>query len=435
MYNLKDKTIEEIINLEQKRQQDWIEMIASENYVSKDVMMACANFFTNKYSEGYVGKRYYWWQEYVDKLESITQERALKIFWLDWDSWHVNVQPLSGWPANLAVYIGVLNVGDTILWMDLSSWGHLTHGHKLNASGIYYNIVSYWVKKEDNLIDYDEILQKALEYKPKLILAWFSAYPRQIDWQKFKQIVDQIEDKYWYRPILMADIAHVAGLIAGEAYHWPFPWFDIVTTTTHKTLRWPRWWLIYCKKDYQKQIDKWVFPWVQWWPHQHIIASKAVAFGEILYWLNFDENFEELQKTSFKEYAKKVVDNAKVLATSLQDLWWNITTWWTDNHIVLLDITKKNWNNTNIWWKQAEIILENVWISTNKNVLPFDDRQPLDPSGLRLWTAAVTTRGFWESEIKKIAFIIDNALINSDNEKTLSDMQKQINDLCQKFPI
>lgn len=422
MYKLSDNIVQNIIDLEYSRQQSELEMIASENYVSKDVMMAYSNVFTNKYSEWYPGKRYYWWQEYVDQLEVLTQKRALDMFWLSDDDWYVNVQPLSGAPANLAVFLWLLKPGDTILWMDLSAWWHLTHGHPLNSSWIYYNIVSYWVRKEDYLIDYDELLSKALDNQPKLIIGWFSAYPREIDWKKFSDIADQVEDKYWYRPILMADIAHVAWLIAGKVYNSPFPYFDVVTTTTHKTLRWPRWWLIYCKKQYQADINRWVFPWIQWWPHEHIIAAKAVAFWEVI-------------SGQFSDYAENVVKNAKALAEKLSEKGWHVITWWTDNHIVLLDVTSKNWSSTWIWWKIAEKTLETIWISLNKNMLPFDQRKPMDPSWLRIWTAAVTTRWFDENTIRYVAELIDQALMNYDDDSVLSELKSEIKNLCEKFPL
>ncbi len=422
MYNLEDKEIQNLMEKEYERQQNELEMIASENYVSKQVMKAYANVFTNKYSEGYPGRRYYGGQEYVDQMENLACERALRIFWLDEEDWHVNVQPLSWAPANLAVFLWLLNPWETILGMDLSSWGHLTHGHPLNASGVYYNIVSYWVRKEDGLIDYDDVLKKAIEYKPSLILAWFSAYPRKISWEKFANIADEVEKKHWYRPFLMADIAHVAWLIAGGVYSSPFPYFDVVTTTTHKTLRWPRGGLIYCKQDLKKQIDKWVFPWVQWWPHEHVIAAKAVAFGEVL-----NENFSG--------YARQVVDNAQTLAEWLKQRGWNVVTKGTDNHIVLLDITSNNGVDTNIGWKLAEQTLESIWISLNKNMLPFDTRKPMDPSGLRLWTSAVTTRGLWKTQMEELSDIIDMSLKNTDNLEVLEDMKKRVYEICKNYPI
>ncbi len=422
MHKLNDEKVQSIIDMEYDRQSNELEMIASENYVSKEVMMAYSNVFTNKYSEGYIWKRYYWWQENVDKIEALAQERALNIFDLNPNNWHVNVQALSWGPANLAVYLWLLKPWDTILWMDLSAGGHLSHWHKLNWSWVYYNIVSYWVREDNNLIDYDEVEKKALEHKPSLILAWFSAYPRNIDWSKFSEIADKVESKHWYRPILMADIAHIAWLIAWKQISSPFEYFDIVTSTTHKTLRWPRWWVIYCKTEYQKEIDRGVFPGIQWWPHEHIIAAKAVAFGEIL-------------NSDFANYAKNVIENAQILSSELINKWYNVITWWTDNHIVILDVTEKNNQDTWVAGKEVEEILESVWISVNKNMIPFDKRKPLDPSWLRLWTAAITTRWLGKEEMIKLANIIDEAILNLNNTKKLQELKLKVSNICNKFPL
>lgn len=437
MYILKDQEVQNLINKEFERQQNELEMIASENYVSKEVMMAYSNVFTNKYSEGYPGKRYYGWNQVVDEVEVLCQQRALQIFKLDSTIWGVNVQPLSGSPANLAVYLWVLNPHDKILWMSLDDGGHLSHGHPLNASGLYYQIIPYWVNEQTHLIDYDVLLEKALREKPQLILAWFSAYPRNIDWKKFSQVADEVEKLHGYRPILMADIAHIAWLIAWEVIEWPFEYFDIVTTTTHKTLRWPRWALIYFRnKEFtknwktetlEKAINRWVFPGLQWWPHEHIVAAKAIAFGEILNW-------------DFKDYAKRVVENAKVLAEELVARWWPVFTDGTDNHIVLLDVTHyydkdDEWISTWITWKIAEKTLEHIWISVNKNKFPFDPRWALDPSWLRLWTPAITTRGLWVEEIRQIADIISEALMSSRNEEKLNELKAQVLAICKKFPL
>ncbi len=295
-----DKKLSDILSHEQQRQAEWLEMIASENYVSKDVMQAYANIFTNKYSEWNPGARYYGWNEFVDDLERETQSRALQMFWVsDSDRW-VNVQPLSWSPANLAVYMWVLKPWDTVLAMDLNAWWHLSHGHKLNASAIYYNFVPYGILPDSYEIDYDDIRSKAMELKPAMIIAWFSAYPKTIDWKRFAAIADEVSKTHGYRPILMADIAHIAGLIAGEAISSPFSSFDIITTTTHKTLRWPRWALIYYRKNFEKQINRGVFPGLQWWPHEHVIYAKAVAFNEVL-------------QPTWKDYANKVIENAKAL--------------------------------------------------------------------------------------------------------------------------
>lgn len=451
-----DKIVSTLVNKELQRQQDWLEMIASENYVSKQVLQAYSNVFTNKYSEWYPWKRYYWGQEYVDRLEILTQFRALAIFDLiDYEKileleklildekitvwklvsiydeithkiwWWVNVQPLSWSPANLAVYIWLLQPWDTILWMDLSAWWHLSHWHKLNASWICFNIVTYWVRKDNFLIDYDEVLEKALKYKPKLIIAWYSAYPRDLNYKRYFEIAKEVERKYWYRPILMADIAHIAWLIAGWVLSndlWKY--FDIVTTTTHKTLRWPRWALIYCRKEFEKQINRWVFPGVQWWPHEHIIVAKAVAFWEIL----------KNNKKDWQNYTQQVVKNAKVLAQELIKRWRKVFTWWTDNHIVLVDVAN-SFPELNLDWKIAEETLEKIWISINKNAIPYDSRPPLRPSGIRIWTPAVTTRWLKEDDIVQIAEIIDEALKNYKNRQALDNLGRQIRQICQKYPL
>lgn len=445
MEKLKDSKVQQIIEEEIDRQQNELEMIASENYISPEVMKAYSNVFTNKYSEGYPNKRYYWGQKNVDQIERLAQYRALKIFNLieevnenetDFkkkfedklkdNKWWVNVQPLSWAPANLAVYIGMLNPWDTILSMDLNAGWHLTHWHKLNTSGIFYNIIHYWVDKENFKIDFEEIEKKALENKPALILAWYSSYPRDIDREKFEKIAQKVKEEHWYRPLLMADIAHIAGLIAGGKLNSPFPYFDIITTTTHKTLRGPRWGLIYYKKEWNKDINKkinrWLFPWVQGWPHQHIIAAKAVAFGEIL-------------KDKRSEYSQKVIENAQTLAKELKDHGWNILTGWTDNHMILMDVTQKNNKSTWISWKQAEKILEDVGISVNKNLLPWDERNPMDPSGLRLWTPTLTTRGLWKEQIIQIAEIIDQTLENTEDVKKLKTSKDKIQKICKEFPL
>ncbi len=459
-----DKKLSDILSQEQQRQAEWLEMIASENYVSNDVMQAYANIFTNKYSEWNPGARYYWWNEFVDDLERETQLRALQMFGLvkndemtEWqnnitssfsnsdimseaisDRW-VNVQPLSGSPANLSVYMWILKPWDTVLAMDLNAWWHLSHGHKLNASAIYYNFVPYGILPDSYEIDYDDIRSKALELKPAMIIAWFSAYPKTIDWKRFAAIADEVSKTHGYRPILMADIAHIAGLIAGEAISSPFSCFDIVTTTTHKTLRWPRGALIYYRKNFEKQINRGVFPGLQWWPHEHVIYAKAVAFNEVL-------------DPSFKDYAKKVIENAKVLASELVALWWPVLTGTTENHIVLMDVTSRHpeqregshewqndamtkWQETWITWKIAEEVLEKIWISVNKNLLPFDTRSPMDPSGLRLGTPAITTRGLWTNEMKIVASIISRALENYSDEWVLDSLKNEVKELCEKFPL
>ncbi len=459
-----DTQIQALIAGEYERQQNELEMIASENYVSKAVMEAYANVYTNKYSEGYPSKRYYGWQERVDKLERVCQRRALAIFWLidnkastehdvttvpgyssikedlTESARAVNVQPLSGSPANLAVYLGCLQPGDTILWMDLGAGGHLTHGHPLNASGIYYKIVAYGVTKETSTIDYDDLRAKALEHKPQMILAGFSAYPRTIDRAKFAEVADAVEAKHGYRPLLMADIAHIAGLIAGGATPWPFHHFDIVTTTTHKTLRWPRGGLIYMKKgkvsrnskemDLEACVNRGLFPGMQGGPHEHIIAAKAVAFGEILYGTAHEHGGH-----TFAQYAQKVIDNSKLLGEELMKKWRSLVSGGTDNHLILLDVTKKNWTDTWVTGKTWEKALEEIGLSINKNMIPFDPRSPMDPSGLRIWTAAITSRGLGEDEITVIADLIDQALLHHTDADKLARLKAEVHTLCQKFPL
>lgn len=410
MENLKnlDKELYSYIQDETLRQEYELELIASENYVSSAVMEAAWSILTNKYSEWYPWKRYYAWQENIDKIENLAIERAKKIFWAE----YVNVQPLSWSPANLAVYMAVLKPGDTVLWMSLDQWWHLSHGHPLNFSWLLYNIVWYNVDKETEIIDMDEVEKLALENNPKMIIAWFSAYPRNLDWKRFREI----SDKVW--AVLMADISHIAWLIAGWIIENPIPYCDIVTTTTHKTLRWPRWAIIMSKESFWPQIARAVFPWVQWWPHENLIAAKAVAFYEAM-------------QDNFKIYTRHILDNARQLSKSLQEKWFKIVSWWTDNHIVLVDVFSSFW----ISWKEAEITLEKIWISCNKNMIPYDIRKPLDPSWIRLWTPAVTTRWMWNTEMISIADLILKAVQNKDNEQILSELKSEVKRLCEKFPI
>lgn len=408
MLKINDKEIDDLINLEENRQETEIELIASENYASLDVMEAAWSILTNKYSEWYPWKRYYAWQEFIDKIENLAIERAKELFWAE----YVNVQPLSWSPANLAVYLWVLKPGDTVLWLSLDQWGHLSHGHPMNFSWILYNIIPYFLDKETELIDMDEVEKLAIEHKPKMILAWFSAYPRNLDWKRFREIADKV----W--AILMADIAHIAWLVAWWVLESPVPYCDIVTTTTHKTLRWPRWAIIMSKEKYASQLARAVFPWVQWWPHENLIAAKAVAFKEAL-------------DPSFKMYAKQVVSNAKYLAELLMKNWFKITSNWTDNHLILVDVFSSFW----VTWKEAEFALEKVWLSTNKNMVPYDVRKPLDPSWIRIWTPAVTTRWMKESEMEIIAKVFTETIKNHNNEEILEKLRNEILDLCKKFPI
>lgn len=416
--------LQELLNKELQRQQDSLELIASENYVSQEVISAYSNVFTNKYSEGYPGKRYYGGNEIVDELELYTQDLALQIFWLDKNSWAVNVQPLSGSVANLAVYTGVLEAGDTILAMDLASGGHLTHGMNLNASGKYFNFIHYGVDK-DGIIDYDNLKKLALEHQPKLILAGFSSYPRSIEWEKFVECKKALETQ-GHHCYLMADIAHIAGLIAGKVLLSPFEaGFDIITTTTHKTLRGPRWALIYCNTAHntgiEKDINRGVFPGVQGGPFDHILVAKARAFEEIL-----DPQVKR------NHYCRQIISNAQVLAEELKNLGWKLATGGTDNHLLVLDVSKNNNQDTGHTGKSAEKALELIWLSTNKQLIPHDPRSPLDPSGLRIGTPAITSRGLIEADIKELAIIINKCLTSQENHNLLSS---QVLQLCKKYPL
>lgn len=420
MLKEKDSELYGYIEQEAQRQETEIELIASENYTSKEVMEANGSVLTNKYSEWYPGKRYYAGQEYIDKIENLAIERAKKLFGAE----HVNVQPYSGSPANSEVFFALLNQQneedkeqwivrkDTIMGMNLDHGGHLTHGHPLTFSWKYFHVVPYTVDKETELIDMDEVERLALEHKPKMIIAWFSAYPRNLDWKRFREIADKIG------AFLMADIAHIAGLIAGWALENPVPYCDVVTTTTHKTLRGPRWGMIMCKQELAKKIDMAVFPWNQWGPHEHIIAGKAVAFGEAL-------------QPEFQDYARQVIKNAQTVAQELENYGFKIITWWTDNHLVLIDVFWSKW----VTGKEAEKALEKVGLSTNKNMIPYDTRRPLDPSWIRIGTSAATTRGMNENEMKTIARVFYEAIENKDDEQKLLWLKHEIQELCGEFPI
>ncbi len=393
---------------EQDRQRYELELIASENYVSAAVLEANGSIFTNKYSEGYPGKRYYAGQEWVDKIENLAINRAKHLFGAE----YVNVQPHSGSPANLAVFFALLSPGDTILGMNLDHGGHLSHGHPLNYSGKMFHIIPYGVDRSTELIDMDIVEQLAREYKPKLIIAGFSAYSRSIDWARFRRIADDTG------AILMADIAHIAGLIAGGALENPVPYCDIVTTTTHKTLRWPRGAMIMAKEKFGPDIARSVFPGIQWGPHEHSIFAKAVAFGEAL-------------DPSFATYARQVIANARQMAKVFQDAGIRVISGGTDNHIVLLDIYWSLW----ITGKEAEKLLEHIGVSTNKNMIPYDPRKPLDPSGIRIGTPAITTRGFDEAISEQLAHIMVVALRNPTDETLLASLKSEVRELCIAYPI
>ena len=390
---------------ELKRQQHNIELIASENIVSEAVLLAAGTILTNKYAEGYPSKRYYGGCVYVDEVEEIARERAKKLFGAE----HANVQPHSGANANLAVFFALLNPGDTVLSMSLAHGGHLSHGSPVNISGKYFNIVPYFVDDETQTINYETVRALALEHKPKLILAGASAYPRKIDFQRFREIADEVGAYF------MVDMAHIAGLVAAGVHESPVPYADVVTTTTHKTLRGPRGGLILCREQYAKQIDKAVFPGTQGGPLMHIIAAKAVAFGEAL-------------TEEFKAYQQKIADNAQVLAAALTKRGINLVSGGTDNHLMLLDL-----RGTGLTGKELEHRLDEVHITANKNAVPNDPESPFVTSGVRIGTPAVTSRGFGAEEMEKIAgFIADVAF---DYENSRERVTREVVELCEKFPI
>lgn len=402
-----DQKVYEAIQLEKKRQQDNIELIASENIVSEAVMEAAGSVLTNKYAEGYPGKRYYGGCEHVDIVEDLARDRAKEIFGAE----HVNVQPHSGAQANMAVYFTILEPGDTVLGMNLSQGGHLTHGSPVNFSGKLYNFVEYGVDKETETIDYDALLEQAKEVKPKLIVAGASAYSRTIDFAKFKEIADAV-DAY-----LLVDMAHIAGLVAVGEHPNPVPYSDFVTTTTHKTLRGPRGGMVLCKEKYAKALDKVVFPGMQGGPLMHIIAAKAVSFKEVL-------------TDDFKEYAKQVRVNAVALGEALTAEGIRIVSGGTDNHLLLLDVSKLG-----LTGKVAEETLDSIGITTNKNTIPFDTESPFVTSGVRVGTAAITTRGFVKADMKEIAEIISLTLNNIDDEAKLKEAAERVASLTSKYTL
>lgn len=400
-----DKEVFDTINEELQRQKSKIELIASENFVSKGVLAALGSVLTNKYAEGYPDKRYYGGCECVDKTEKIAIERAKKLFGAE----HANVQPHSGSQANQAVYISVLQPGDTILGMSLAHGGHLTHGSPVNLSGKLYNIVPYEVSKDTETIDYEEVRRLALEHKPKLIVCGASAYSREIDFKKFSEIAKEAGC------LLMVDMAHIAGLVATNNHQNPVPYADFVTSTTHKTLRGPRGGLILCKEEYAKIIDKTIFPGIQGGPLMHVIAAKAVSFGEAL-------------QPEFKEYQDQVCKNAKAFSTALVNKGFRIVSGGTDNHLLCVDVTPLG-----ITGKEAETKLDEVGVTCNKNAIPFDLNKPSITSGIRLGTPAVTTRGMKEADMETIAEIIFLALKDFDANK--ATCEKMVADLLAKYPL
>ena len=405
-----DKTDAEIARLikdEETRQHEKIRLIASENYVSKAVMEATGSILTNKYSEGYPGKRYYEGQQCIDPIENLAINRAKELFGAE----HANVQPYSGSPANLAVYLAFCMPGDTILGMALPHGGHLTHGAKVSISGKYFNSVSYSLDEDTGLLNYDTIRKLAVEHKPKVIVAGHSAYSRQLDFAKFREIADEVG------AILMVDMAHFAGLVAGGVHPSPVPYADVVTTTTHKTLRGPRGGMILCKEVHAKAIDKAVFPGLQGGPHNHTTAAIAVALKEAL-------------TPAFKEYAAQIVKNCKALAAELIDRGFELVTGGTDNHLMLIDLRNKG-----VTGKQMAKAMDKAGLVCNYNAVPNDDRKPFDPSGLRMGTASVTTRGFKEEQCKQIGVWISEIAADHENEDLLARIAGEVKNLCGKFPI
>lgn len=402
-----DPEVAEAIAQEEQRQNNKLELIASENFVSRAVMAAQGGVMTNKYAEGYPGKRYYGGCEYVDVVEELARTRAKTLFGAD----HVNVQPHSGAQANTAVYFAALNPGDTVLGMNLNHGGHLTHGSKVNLSGKYFNFVDYGVSPDTETIDYDQVRQAALQHRPKMIVAGASAYPRIIDFQRFRAIADEVG------AYLFVDMAHIAGLVAAGLHPSPIPYADFVTTTTHKTLRGPRGGLIMCREEWAAKIDKAVFPGIQGGPLMHVIAAKAVCFKEAL-------------TEQFKQYQQDIVDNAATLANSLVEHGLRLVSGGTDNHLMLVDVRPKG-----LTGKEAEEVLEKVNITVNKNAIPFDPEKPTITSGVRMGTPALTTRGFKKDDMINVAHAIAIALEHPQEESYLQEARQIVKKLCDKYPL
>jgi glycine hydroxymethyltransferase len=402
-----DSEMAEVMEGEIQRQKYGLELIPSENFASPAVLAALGSVMTNKYSEGYPHKRYYGGNQYIDQAEDLAIERAKQLFGAE----HVNVQPYSGSPANVAVYVGLCEFGDCIMGMNLAHGGHLTHGHKVSFSGKAYRAVQYGVHPETHLIDYDQLRKLARQEKPKIIVSGATAYPREIDFGIFHEVAQEVG------AVSMADIAHIAGLIVGGVHQSPFPFTDVVTTTTHKTLRGPRGAIIMCKEQFAKDIDRAVFPGLQGGPHDHVNAAKAVAF-------------HEASKPEFKEYAAEIVKNAKALAEELLEHDFTLISGGTDNHLILVDLQNKN-----ITGKEAEEALDQAAITCNKNMIPFDPRTPFNPSGIRLGTPALTSRGMREEQMKLVGRFIAEVIHDVGNESVYQKVKKEVRELCQDFPL
>lgn len=397
--------VAKLLEREKERQMQGLELIPSENLVSGAVLEAMGSVATNKYSEGYIAKRYYAGNEVIDEIEQLAIDLAKKLF----NAQHANVQPLSGSPANMAAYMALMELGDKLMAMRLDMGGHLSHGHPVNFSGKWYKVAHYTVDKKTEMLDYDEVRKLALQEKPKVIVSGYSAYPRAIDFKQFREIADECG------AYAMADIAHIAGLCCTGVHENPVPYFDVVTTTTHKTLRGPRGAMIMCKSEFSEKIDKAVFPGLQGGPHEHQIAAKAVAFKEAL-------------QPDFKKYAQQIVKNSKTLASELMSKGFRLVSGGTDNHLMLIDLTNKN-----ISGKEAETALEKAGIYCNKNAIPYDPRKPWDPSGIRIGTPTLTTRGMKESEMKLVAEFMARVLKDVKNETEIKKVRAEVRELCKKF--
>jgi glycine hydroxymethyltransferase len=402
-----DKAVFEAIRKEEARQAEGLELIASENYASPAVLETMASVLNNKYSEGYPGKRYYGGQAVVDEVESLAIARAKELFGAE----HANVQPLSGSPANAAVYFAFLKPGDKVLGLKLDHGGHLSHGHPVNFSGMLYDFVQYEVESESGRIDMAKVREIALREKPKMIVAGFSAYSRNIDWQEFKKIADLV-GAYTF-----ADIAHIAGLVAGQVIDSPVPYFDVVSTTTHKSLRGPRGAMIMCKEQFAKQIDRAVFPGMQGGPHEHVIAAIAVALGEAL-------------RPEFKQYAAQIIANAQAMAEAFVAQGFRVISGGTDNHLMVVDMASKG-----ISGKEAEVLFDRIGISVSRSTIPNDPNPPMNPSGVRFGTPAATTRGLKEDDMKRIVSWLDEAIANKDSDEKLATIKSEVEEYMKNYPV